>query len=125
MSDIKNIIDLNKDFQANLPSIEFIDKLKSENIVLRQKVQQLEEMLMSSRESLSLNVSPEEQICVKQIDSLNRISNDRDLTLEEIKKLDFLVKNLKLIRKEANSIVEMTAKDVTPDELLALLDENE
>lgn len=125
MSDIKNIIDLNKDFQTNLPSIEFIDKLKSENLVLRQKVQQLESMLMATKESLSLNVTPEEQICVKQIDSLNRISNERDLTLEEVKKLDFLVKNLKLIRKEANNIVEMNAKDVTPDELLALLDENE
>lgn len=125
MDDIKNVIDLSKDFQANLPSIEFIDKLKDENRNLKQKVQQLEQMLMSTRESLALNVSPEEQICVKQIDSLNRISNDRDLTLEEVKKLDFLVKNLKLIRKEANNIVEMTAKDVTPDELLAILGENE
>lgn len=123
MDDVKNVIDLGKDFQANLPSIEFIDKLKDENRNLKQKVQQLEQMLMSTRESLALNVSPEEQICVKQIDSLNRISNDRDLTLEEVKKLDFLVKNLKLIRKEANNIVEMTAKDVTPDELLAILGE--
>lgn len=125
MDDIKNVIGLSKDFQANLPSIEFIDKIKEENRVLKQKIQQLEEMLMSTREGLSLNVSPEEQICVKQIDSLNRISNDRDLTLEEVKKLDFLVKNLKLIRKEANSIVEMSAKDVSPDELLAILNENE
>jgi len=125
MDDTKNVIDLGKEFKANLPSIEFIDKLKEENRVLRQKVQQLEQMLMSTGESLTLKVSPEEQICVKQIDSLNRISNDRDLTLEEVKKLDFLVKNLKLIRKEANSIVEMSAKDVTPDELLALLEENE
>lgn len=125
MDDTKNVIDLGKEFQANLPSIEFIDKLKDENRILKQKVQQLEKMLMSTGESLTLKVSPEEQICIKQIDSLNRISNDRDLTLEEVKKLDFLVKNLKLIRKEANSIVEMSAKDVTPDELLALLQENE
>lgn len=125
MDDTKNVIDLGKDFQANLPSIEFIDKLKEENRVLRQKVQQLEQMLMSTSESLTLKVTPEEQICIKQIDSLNRISNERDLTLEEVKKLDFLVKNLKLIRKEANSIVEMSAKDVTPDELLALLNDDE
>ena len=42
-----------------------------------------------------------------------------------IKKLDFLVKNLKLIRKEANNIIDMNAKDVSPEDLLAVLDENE
>lgn len=125
MSKSKNIIDLVKDSEVALPSIEFIDNLKSENRELKIKVKQLEEMLMSTRESLIINISPEEQICIKQIDSLNKISNERDLTLEEVKKLDFLVKNLKLIRKEANNIVEMNAKDVTPDDLLAILEENE
>lgn len=125
MSDVKRIGDISKEFMDNLPSIEFIDKLKAENAMLRQKVQQLEQALTYSGESLMLKTSPEEQICIKQIDSLNRISMERDLNLEEIKKFDFLVKNLKLIRKEANSIVEMNAKDVTPEELLSLISEGE
>ena len=94
-------VDKGDTIDANL-IVEEIDKLKAENQQLKVKIQQLESMLMSTSEALHLKVTPEEQICVKQIDSLNRISNERDLTLEEVKKLDFLVKNLKMYILDMN-----------------------
>lgn len=44
-------------------------------------------------------VSDEEVICVTQIEKLREIATKRSLTLEEVKMLDLLNKNLLLIRK--------------------------
>ena len=123
MEDSNNTQAMSLQFKESLPSLEFVDKLKEDKRLLLQRVRHLEEMLTTTRESLVINVTPEEQICVKQLHTLNLHSNERELTLEEVKKFDFLVKNLKIIRKEANMILDVPAKDMSPDELLAILDE--
>lgn len=89
----QTITDLESDFKANA----LIISLEQENASLKQQVAHLESMLKHSKH-LSIKVSPEEQICTEQIFLLKEKSSDRELSLEEVKRLDILVKNLKLIR---------------------------
>jgi hypothetical protein len=126
-NDTKSIQDLSTDvtalFPEKMPSIDFIDKLKSENLVLKKKVKQLEGMLMSSKD---LKAPPaEERICIKQIELLNQHSMMRELTLEEVKKLDFLVKNLKILQKSNETDDKKEERDVSESDLLALVSEDD
>ncbi len=61
-------------------------------------------MAMAEKSILTERV-PGEKICIEQIDRLEKLSSDRQLTLEEVKRLDLLVKNLKLIREESTVIL--------------------
>jgi hypothetical protein len=129
-NDTKSIQDLSTDvtalFPEKMPSIDFIDKLKSENLVLKKKVKQLEGMLMSSKDHLLLKAPPaEERICIKQIELLNQHSMMRELTLEEVKKLDFLVKNLKILQKSNETDDKKEERDVSESDLLALVSEDD
>ena len=100
-----------------------ITSLMTENETLKLKVAELEKMLiaLSVRKHSILNILPEELICLEQIGSLKRKSAERELTLEETKKLDILVRNLKLIRDDGTTLVgsaESTA--VMEAELVAI-----
>lgn len=52
-----------------------------------------------------IQVSDEQAICEMQIQRLKKIALDRELTLEETKKLDLLVKNLNLSKGQSTSII--------------------
>lgn len=99
-----------------------IDKLQKENSLLKEKCQHLETMLKDSmRNNIVMELSPEEVICIEQINLLKQKSKSRDLTLEETKKLDLLVKNLKIIREETTVVVKHTdVSNVKEAELVAI-----
>jgi hypothetical protein len=115
---MSNLIDLNelrKQFQDKLTKEEWtkfseaqmvlITKYENQLKILSEKNKHLEQLLLNNREGLVFELTPEESICVQQIGRLEESSIQRPLTLEEVKKLDLLVKNLKLIREESTIIL--------------------
>lgn len=95
----ETIKDLVPAFQADL-----ITNLEKEN---KQLKEQLENLRLQSATEV---VSAEELICIEQINILQNRSSQRELSLEEIKKLDLLVKNLRLIKEPTKN---GQLKDVT------------
>jgi hypothetical protein len=131
MSDIVDISDLQRAFQDKKSKkdlelfaqaqYDLINRIQEENQILRQKVESLEKMLMQSSSVLSINVSPEEEICVHQIELIRSKSRERSLSLDEIKQLDLLVKNLRLIREKSTEILDdVSYRDIKEADLVSI-----
>lgn len=84
---------------------DLIESYQKQLETFKQKNHQLENILMNKHPLLT-ELVPEEQICIEQIERLRAVSVERTLTLEEVKRLDLLVKNLKLIREESTIILD-------------------
>jgi vacuolar-type H+-ATPase subunit I/STV1 len=133
MSNIISIDELRKLSEQHLTVQEWQDFAERQTKLLEQydkkvrfleeKNKNLESMLMSrSAESLISTLTPEENICIQQIDRLEKLSNERQLTLEEVKRLDLLVKNLKLIREESTIVVNSQKSDnLKEEDLVAII----
>lgn len=83
---------------------DLIESYQKQLDILKQKNHQLE-IILDNKHPLITELSSEEDICVHQIARLHTLSNERQLTLEEVKRFDLLVKNLKLIREESTIIL--------------------
>lgn len=66
-----------------------------------------------------LNISPEEEICIKQLEMLRLSSSGRELTLEEARKTEIYTKILTTIRSNIKDVNGKFEK-VSTDELLKL-----
>jgi hypothetical protein len=79
-----------------------IESLCAENEMLKEKLAQLEGFLKQNTSLINVvnNVSDEEAICIQQITLLKNKSMNREMDLDEIKRLDLLVKNLRLAREK-------------------------
>lgn len=78
---------------------EVIEILQFKIKELTEKNQHLEQLLTAlSKGDVVKDVSQEELICLEQISILKRKSSERELSLDEAKRLDLFVKNLKVIR---------------------------
>lgn len=64
-------------------------------------------------------ISNEEQICIEQIASLRMASGNRELTMEECRKLEVYAKILLSLRNKEKDI-DTTSKKMSTDELLKL-----
>lgn len=82
-----------------------LSTLKRDNAVLQDKVRELERML-ASRATI---IAPcdEEIICIEQISVLKNRSSQRELSLDEVKRLDLLIKNLRLIREQSTQAIDV------------------
>jgi uncharacterized protein (DUF1800 family) len=80
-----------------------IEKLRAENEELKA---QLAALRQNKLPKTSGKVSTEELICIEQIELLRAKSLGRELTLEEAKKLDLFVKNLRLAREQATQVID-------------------
>lgn len=103
--------------QGNEAQYKLIVALKRENDELREKVKHLEELLLKGPHQ----ISAEELICMEQIEVIKANSAKRELTLEEVKKLDLLVKNLRLIREQSTQVIDVATEGVSDDELLKIV----
>lgn len=118
MSNIIDIEDLRKAFNEKMSTeqwmsfaekqTDIIESYQSKIKDLQQKCTHLENLLMNQ---YAKPLSSEEVICLQQIEKLSEVSAARQLTLEEVKRLDLLVKNLKLIREESTIIVNNKRSD--------------
>jgi hypothetical protein len=110
MSNIINVEELKKAYEEaskvkeikDIVSTQFklIEKLQEENASLKERLSNGAPSLLGGK------VSTEEMICIEQLEMLRSKSIGRELTLEEVKKLDLLNKNLRLAREQATSVID-------------------
>lgn len=101
-------------------------KLQEENKQLKEKKEHLEQLLESmtpgirTKDQVQSNVSPQETLCHLEISKLLERSMEKELTVDEVRKFDILMKNLHNIRdrqeKEDDSTEE--PKNLDPDTLI-------
>lgn len=123
MSNLISIEDLKKEFEQKSKAKELkefaqaqqnlIEKLFQENKFLKEKLLQLEGIITQP--------TPEEMICVEQIEILKKTSKNRELTLDEVKRLDLLIKNLRLIKEQSTeNVATPKYREVTEADLVAI-----
>lgn len=132
MSDIIDIGDLRKSLvekteKKDLSEFaekqqEIIERYQFEIKILKEKNQHLEHLLTSlSNGEMVKQVTPEEMICIEQIQILKSKSSQRELSLDEAKRLDLFVKNLKVIRGEVSKVIDApNLERVDTDDLIAI-----
>lgn len=91
----------NQQYLALQAAAEKISKLEAEVSSLQK---QLNAPIQTDQNVSRIIVTAEEGICEQQINILQDRSFQRELTLEEIKKLDLLIKNKRLIKEQATMI---------------------
>ena len=69
--------------------------------------------------SLTLMPSDEEMLCIEQIKILKDKSSSRELDVNDVKKLDLLIKNLRLIRSQPTDTIDVNNKNVSEEDLIA------
>ncbi len=120
MSDIVDIKELREQFQEKVKSKELkefahsqqllIEQLCVQNQTLKDKLAHAESMMMQGN-AFKIPMDAEELICIEQIALLKGKSASRELSLDEVKRLDILVKNLRLIRDQSTQVID--AKEYT------------
>lgn len=129
MSEVISIQDLKKEFAEKTKAKDLkvfaesqqrlLEKLMNENNQLKDKLNHLEKQMTTL--DVAIKLQPEEVICLQQIDLLKKRSESRELSLDEVKRLDLLIKNLRLIREQSTQVID--TKDYTEvkeDELVAI-----
>lgn len=112
MSELIKVTDLSfekmklKDLKEySLAQYATIESLKKENDSLQEKIAHLESLLINSKQR-AMPLSDEEIICIEQINVIKTKSSLRELSLDEVKRLDLLIKNLRLIRQQSTQVIE-------------------
>ena len=95
MDDIKSISKKGKESS-------YVSELEQENAQLKKRIEQMEAFIKGQSNS----VSAEELICVEQISIIKQKSQNRELSLDEVKRLDLLIKNLRLIKDQSTQVVD-------------------
>ncbi len=114
MHNLIDIDDLRKQFVDKIDSKELkefatnqhklVEDLILRNRALEQQITALRARLDSPVLSGVTRMTPEELICIKQLEILHGKSEERELTSDEVKKLDILIKNLRLIQGESTTV---------------------
>ena len=95
-----------------------IQQISQENQELKQKIEHLEELVqnttdLKAKEVSRIDYTPEQIICQIQIEKLRSKSFERELTLEETKRLEILIKSLYLIKEKGTAKVSAEFKKLT------------
>lgn len=137
MSNVINIEDLRRDFVLKTTNKDLkdfahqqqvvIETLLTSNKNLEEKVKHLENLLLSlENNNIVSQITPEEMICIEQINGLKSKSSNRELSLDEVKRLDLLVKNLRLIREQSTQVINTKEySNVKEAELVAIATQTE
>lgn len=106
---------------------EFIENLTREVKTLQDENAHLKSILTSSVPVItSLTQLPDEElICLEQIKKLKEIASLRDLSLDEVKKLDLLHKNLKLSRETQDQPKVVKKQEYPTAQLLEFVNKKE
>ena len=131
MSNIISIEELRKEFLEKTKPKDVKECVEKQQELLEKfmrKCQELEEKLNHANEIISNmgsslvvgNTNDEELICVQQIEMIKQASLKRELDINEVKKLDLLIKNLRLIRSQPTGVNDTTIRDVSETDLIAL-----
>lgn len=107
----KTIIELSKKNKEQADEIIHLKKLLEGSVPL----------VKTQTDITNLGSNDQEFICRVGLDQLKQISTERELTLEECKKLDIFSKILKELASTPKTI-EVKAKTLTDDALLQIVD---
>lgn len=128
-----DIIDLYRDFkseaeknsflQAQYNTINQLSQLLKEK---EQEVSHLKQLLISTndlkeREVTKIIVTPEEALLDTQINLIQERSLNQELSLEDVKKLDLLLKNKILLNKDEKGTFPGNSKKIPNIELLKIV----
>lgn len=110
MSEIVSVNEMIEDVNQHYVSAQYqlINSLQKENDILKEKVAYLEQTLQNRIIPAAIPITEEELICIEQIGILKTTSDKRELSLDEVKRLDLLIKNLRLIREPSNKEASFT-----------------
>ena len=121
-----NLSDISNVAEKFLENSEIL-KLKEQIQKKDEEITHLKQLLMSYSplvgQAESIVLTNEEIIAVKQIERLNKASLDRELTLDEAKRLDIYVKILRLVRGQSTTIngdKKDLPKDLSPGKLIEI-----
>lgn len=121
LSELKDISELKKFAEAQN---KIILNLSKELKDAKDKIQHLEKLLESTTEIIPSDnkkyEKEDEEICIRQLQLLRDISNERELTYEEAKKVDTYSKIYQTIKNSKEDIVPKT-KDIQTSDLLKLV----
>lgn len=123
---MSDVIEIFNEFKNKIEKEQFVTKqhdtiesLKAKNLQLEQEVTHLKKMLMDSVPLLPQEASvqkiiltPEEALIESQLKILEERSYGSELTLEEVKKLDLLIKNKNII-KDQNKVLQGESKKIS------------
>ena len=99
-----------------------IERLVRENSFLKSKVRLLEQSARAAtQEVVKIEVSKEQAICEIQIQKLQERAALREMTLEETKRLEILVKSLYLIKEKTGSTASAEYSVLPADATIAQL----
>lgn len=135
---MKDITTLFQDFQGDLEKQEYIRKqyevilsLSEKNKALEIEVAHLKTLLINQVPVLapvqSIIITPEEGLIESQLKILSERAYTHELTLEEMKKVDLLLKNKKLISQKDDSIdvsPKLEARNLPRAELIQIARDN-
>lgn len=104
----REILSLKRENQA---AHKTIDKLLKDNSNKNEEIKHLQSLVgqmvpviqpaVDNRKKIQVDITPEEEIAMMQIDRLRKLAQTRSLTLEETKIFDLLVKNKRLSQDES------------------------
>jgi phosphoribosylanthranilate isomerase len=127
MSKIYSILDLRKEFLASRELDNRDDFMQKQQELLEQLIkenEQLKEKLSNEKPAVSSliidNGNTEELVCIEQIKILQLHSQKRELDINEVKKLDLLIKNLRLIRSQPTENTNTNYRDVSELDLISI-----
>lgn len=137
MSDIIDISALHKQFKEERNKLAFVEAQHKtihtlKNVIEQQKaeIEHLKELLVNSVPIEGHNVervivTVEEALCDDQIKLIQQRSIGVELSLEDVKKLDLLIKNKRLIDEKKSDVESTARKVVLPNSsLLSIIDGN-
>lgn len=101
---------------------ELLEKFMRECTQLKKQLEHANELLKNNTSGLLIGqLNEEELICVEQIKILKERSQTRELDINDVKKLDLLIKNLRLIRSQpTENSQEVPFRDVSEVDLVAI-----
>lgn len=137
MSDIIDISNLNKEFKEEADKQKFLEVQTKTILELSKQNKQLQEEITHLKQLLSENsfnppvekiiVTPEQALIDSQIDIIQTRSYLQELSLEDVKKLDLLLKNKFLIKKDSPETIKGDSKPqkLSLSKLLEIASKNE
>lgn len=125
--EFKSIKELQEYCDAQYNSIQ---KILQEKEKMQEEIDHLKNLLTTvltsdnPNKTITIIKTPAEVICEQQIEKIQETALKRDLTLEEVKKLDLLIKNNRLLKGDSTDILgqsrKLPDKTVPNDKLIEL-----
>lgn len=119
----KSIKDLQLAFSPEVEEKKLKELVVAKDQLIEKLFKKIDELQNLDRSKvIKLNLTAEEEICEMQIQSMLQTSRVRDLTLEETKKLDLLIKNKRLYNNQptVNTKHEVLPTETPVDELMEI-----